>query len=57
MTHLWLRAETKKNEERSALTPSVAKTLMENGDSLLTQDLQSLLKSVTNAFSTFLNLK
>ncbi|KAJ3251523.1 Saccharopine dehydrogenase [Boothiomyces macroporosus] len=43
MTHLWLRAETKKNEERSALTPSVAKTLMENGDSLLTQDLKSLI--------------
>ncbi|KAJ3279610.1 Saccharopine dehydrogenase [Borealophlyctis nickersoniae] len=29
--HLWLRAETKKNEKRTALTPTVAKKLMDNG--------------------------
>ncbi|KAJ3211321.1 Saccharopine dehydrogenase [Dinochytrium kinnereticum] len=29
--HLWLRAETKKNERRTALTPSVVTTLQENG--------------------------
>ncbi|KAJ3043120.1 Saccharopine dehydrogenase [Rhizophlyctis rosea] len=29
--HLWLRAETKKNEKRTALTPKVAKTLLDNG--------------------------
>ncbi|KAI8919705.1 hypothetical protein BC831DRAFT_480386 [Entophlyctis helioformis] len=31
MVHLWLRAETKKNEKRTALTPSVCKTLLDNG--------------------------
>lgn len=31
MTHLWLRAETKPNEKRTALTPSVAQTLLEHG--------------------------
>ncbi|KAI8897634.1 hypothetical protein BC833DRAFT_593016 [Globomyces pollinis-pini] len=30
MVHLWLRAETKLNEARSALTPSIAKTLLAN---------------------------
>ncbi|KAI8852696.1 hypothetical protein BC829DRAFT_360433 [Chytridium lagenaria] len=29
--HLWLRAETKKNEKRTALTPSAVKILQENG--------------------------
>ncbi|KAJ3152068.1 Saccharopine dehydrogenase [Geranomyces michiganensis] len=29
--HLWLRAETKRNERRTALTPKVTKTLIENG--------------------------
>ena len=29
--HLWLRAETKKNEHRTALTPSVVKSLLEAG--------------------------
>ncbi|KAJ3124004.1 Saccharopine dehydrogenase [Nowakowskiella sp. JEL0407] len=28
---LWLRAETKKNEQRTALTPSICKTLIANG--------------------------
>lgn len=32
--HLWLRAETKKNEKRTALTPTAVKTLIENGTSL-----------------------
>ncbi|KAJ3197386.1 Saccharopine dehydrogenase [Irineochytrium annulatum] len=31
MVHLWLRGETKKNEQRSALTPSVVKTLLAEG--------------------------
>ena len=29
--HLWLRAETKPNEQRTALTPDAAKVLMEHG--------------------------
>ena len=29
--HIWLRAETKDNEERSALTPRAAKVLLEAG--------------------------
>ncbi|KAJ3086607.1 Saccharopine dehydrogenase [Quaeritorhiza haematococci] len=29
--HLWLRGETKKNEHRTALTPTACKTLIENG--------------------------
>ncbi|KAK5672463.1 Saccharopine dehydrogenase [Batrachochytrium dendrobatidis] len=29
--HLWLRAETKNNEQRTALTPSVCKTLLAKG--------------------------
>ena len=31
MVHLWLRAETKKNEQRSALTPKIASTLLKKG--------------------------
>ncbi|KAJ3328827.1 Saccharopine dehydrogenase [Blyttiomyces sp. JEL0837] len=31
MLHFWLRAETKPNEHRTALTPSVAKTLISEG--------------------------
>ncbi|CAB4432190.1 unnamed protein product [Rhizophagus irregularis] len=31
MVHLWLRAETKLNEHRAALTPSACKVLLENG--------------------------
>ncbi|KAI8804228.1 hypothetical protein BJ742DRAFT_713363 [Cladochytrium replicatum] len=31
MTHLWLRAETKKNEQRTALTPDACKTLLAEG--------------------------
>eukprot|EP00842_Homolaphlyctis_polyrhiza_P003463 jgi/Hompol1/4117/HPOL_003489-RA len=31
MPHIWLRAETKKNEQRTALTPSVCRKLMQNG--------------------------
>ena len=30
-THLWLRAETKLNEKRSALTPAIAKELLNAG--------------------------
>jgi saccharopine dehydrogenase (NAD+, L-lysine-forming) len=35
--HLWLRAETKKNEHRTALTPSVCKTLLAQGTSIIIQ--------------------
>ena len=31
MTHLWLRAETKENEKRTALTPSVVSKLIDQG--------------------------
>ncbi|RIA96843.1 hypothetical protein C1645_687541 [Glomus cerebriforme] len=31
MVHLWLRAETKSNEHRAALTPSACKELLNNG--------------------------
>jgi saccharopine dehydrogenase (NAD+, L-lysine-forming) len=35
MVHIWLRAETKLNEKRSALTPSIAKELLDEGTSLV----------------------
>ncbi|KAI9208989.1 saccharopine dehydrogenase Lys3 [Polychytrium aggregatum] len=39
--HLWLRAETKKNEQRTALTPKVAKTLVDNGFQVTIEELKS----------------
>ena len=38
MTHLWVRAEQRPNEERVGLTPEGAKTLMEKGFSVTVED-------------------
>ena len=42
--HLWLRAETKPNEHRTALTPSVVKTLLAEGATITVE------KSTENIF-------
>lgn len=38
MTHLWLRAETRPNEERVGLTPEGAKSLIDNGFTLTVEE-------------------
>ncbi len=38
MTHLWLRAESKPNEERTALTPDFAKQLLHAGFDVTVED-------------------
>lgn len=42
-THLWLRAETKLNEKRSALTPAISKELLNAGSKALLSVLLFLM--------------
>lgn len=38
MTHFWLRAETKLNEQRVALTPNAVNTLVSNNHSVTVEE-------------------
>jgi len=51
--HLWLRAETKPFEKRTALTPSVALQLIENGFKItIEESLQSIFSPSEYAHCT-----
>ena len=45
-THIWLRAETKPLEQRTALTPAGARTLLDGGFQVTVED------SPQNIFAT-----